>query len=117
VGRVVSTNDFEHPEEQARVAEILAGLNDHEFPMVRRIPADGEPAQVAGELARCVAEALGRIDRDGCGWLDRRFFVRDPVLSGPSTDTDCEADASTRVDRDAGPGSSATTAAGASSHD
>jgi dTMP kinase len=79
-GRAVSNNDFEHPEEQARVADILADIHDDDFPMVVRIQADGTPAQVSSQLAASITAALTRVTAEGTQWMDRRFWDHDPAL-------------------------------------
>jgi dTMP kinase len=80
-GRAVSNNDFEHPEEQQRVAEILGELTEKDFPGLVRISADGTPEAVADRLWSAVEQAVRRVAGDSQG-LDRRFWGADPVLEG-----------------------------------
>jgi dTMP kinase len=80
-GRAVASNDFEHPEEQQRVAEILGELTERDFPGLVRISADGTPEAVADRLWSALEQAVCRVAGDSQG-LDRRFWEADPVLEG-----------------------------------
>jgi dTMP kinase len=89
--RAMASNDFEHPEEQQRVASILTGLDPTGFPRVSRIQAEGSPEEVSARLSRVVEEALAKLRLEGYGSMDRRFFEQDPECPPAQTPTAKEA--------------------------
>lgn len=79
-GRPLATNDFEHPREQQRVAEILASINQNDFSGLHRVSASGTTDEVAARLWSTVAWEIQLIAREGYGSRDRRFMDQDPEL-------------------------------------